>query len=208
MSIKDRKESENAQLKQKILSAALRIFSEQGYGRVSMRKIASLIDYSPTTIYRFFRSKEELLQAIAAETYGNLSARFEKVKAEGREDPLGTLKSLLREYIGFCLERPDMFKLYSDLCSFEMEDGVIYERLGQTRHRVYQSWFQGIRQAGACGRLSTGDELRVFFYLWDAVNGYIDHRVRYPGFPGKAGADDAAGYLDLVFRGIETTRNS
>ena len=207
MSINDRKESENARLREKILSAALRIFSEQGYGRVSMRKIASLIDYSPTTIYRFFRSKEELLQAIAAGTYGNLSARFEKVKAEGREDPLATLKSLVREYICFCLERPDMFKLYADLCSFEMEDGVIYERLGQTRHKVYQSWFQGIRQAIACGRLSTGDEMHVFLYLWDAVDGYIDHRVRYPGFPGKISADDAAGYLDMVFRGIETTGN-
>ncbi len=111
MSIQDRKLRENALLRQKILTAALRVFAEQGYGKVSMRKIAALIDYSPTTIYRFFRNKEELLLTIAAETYGDLSATFEKIKAEGGDDPLGMLTSLLKEYIFFCVERPDMFRL-------------------------------------------------------------------------------------------------
>lgn len=47
MSIQDRKEIEGAQLRQKILDVALRVFVEQGYGKVSMRKMAPLIDYSP-----------------------------------------------------------------------------------------------------------------------------------------------------------------
>jgi AcrR family transcriptional regulator len=44
MSIQERKSRENAQLRQRILTAALRVFAEQGYGKVSMRKIAALID--------------------------------------------------------------------------------------------------------------------------------------------------------------------
>ena len=193
MSIKDRKERETAQLRQKILNAALRMFAEQGYGKVSMRKIAALIDYSPTTIYRFFQNKEELLQTIAAETYGDLSARFEKVKAEGSDDPLGTLKALVREYMIFCVERPDMFRLFSDIASFEMEDGIMYERLGGTRYMVYQSWFGCIRQSIRSGCLEMKDEVRVFLYLWDAVNGYIDHRIRYPRVPRKPLAEDVSG---------------
>src|SRR4030042_244586 len=133
MGIPDRKRREQANLRQKILDAALRIFAEQGYDKVSMRKIAGLIDYSPTTIYRFFRNKEDLLKTMAAETYGGLSARVEKIKTKGRDNPLGFLISLVREYIFFCVERSDMFRLYSDLASFEMEDGIMYERLGKTR---------------------------------------------------------------------------
>ena len=208
MSIKDRKSRENTQLKQEILTAALRIFAEQGYGQVSMRKIAALIDYSPTTIYRFYRNKEELLLTIAAETYRDLSARFEKVKAENGDSPLVILKSLVKEYIIFCMERPDMFRLYSDLASFEMEEGIMYERLGGTRYRVYQSWFNGIGKSIESGYLEPKDDLRVFLYLWDAVHGYIDHRIRHARVPRKPLADDSAEYLSLVFRGIETKKKN
>lgn len=203
MSIQDRKRRGSVRLRQEILGAALRVFAEQGYGKVSMRKIAALIDYSPTTIYRFFRNKEELLATIAAETYRDLAARFEKVKAGSGRDPLGTLKSLVREYVIFCVERPEMFRLYSDLASFEMDEGIMYERLGGTRYRVYQSWFHEIRLAAESGALEGTDDTRVFLYLWDAVNGYIDHRIRHPRVPRQPVAEDSAEYLSLVFRGIE-----
>ena len=203
MSIQDRKERESGQLRQKILDAALRVFAEQGYGKVSMRKIAALIDYSPTTIYRFFRNKEELLQTIAAETYGDLSARFEKIKAEGNDNPLALLKSLIKEYIIFCVEQPDMFRLYSDLGSFEMENGIMYEHLGGTRYQVFQSWFSFIRQSIESGYLELKDDTRIFLYLWDSVNGYINHRIAHPGVPRKPLAEDVNLYLHIVFDGIE-----
>lgn len=192
---------------QKILNAALRIFAEQGYKKVSMRRIAALIDYSPTTIYRFFRNKEDLLCRIAAETYKELSARFEKIKAEGVEKPLDTLKSLIGDYIVFCQERPDMFRLYSDLGTFEMEDGIMYERLGGNRYRVYQSWMEFIGRSIESGSLEVKDGARVFLYLWDSVNGYIDHRINHPRVSRKPLAEDSAEYLSLVFRGIETRKN-
>ncbi|OGD27493.1 MAG: hypothetical protein A2028_01375 [Candidatus Aminicenantes bacterium RBG_19FT_COMBO_59_29] len=204
MSVQVRKERERAQLRQKILDAALRVFAEQGYRKVSMRKIAALIDYSPTTIYRFFRNKTELLQTIAAETYGNLSARFEKIKAEGDDNPLATLKSLIKGYIIFCVEKPDMFRLFSDFGSFEMENGIMYERLGGTRYQVYQSWFSLIKQSIESGCLELKDNTRIFLYLWDSVNGYISHRIEHPGIPRKPLAEDVNLYLHAVFSGIET----
>jgi AcrR family transcriptional regulator len=207
MSIKDRKERETARLRHKILNAALRVFAKQGYDKVSMRKIAALIDYSPTTIYRFFKNKEELLQTIAARTYGDLSAKFEQVKAEGEDDPLGTLKALVREYMIFCVEHPDMFRLFSDIASFELEDGIMYERLGGNRNMVYQSWFGCIRLSIKSGGLEINDDVRVFLYLWDAVNGYIDHRIKHALVSRKPLADDSVEYLSLVFRGIEMKKD-
>jgi len=208
MSTKDRKERESAELRNKIVNAALRVFAEQGYGKVSMRKIAALIDYSPTTIYRFFKNKEELLQTIAAGTYGELSAKFGMVKLEGGDDPLDTLKSLVREYMAFCVEHPDMFRLFSDIASFEMEAGIMYERLGEKRHMVYQSWFSCIRQSIESGHLEVKDDWRIFLYLWDAVNGYIDHRIKHTRLPRKPLAEDTVGFVDLAFHGIEIKRSN
>ncbi len=60
MSIDDRKEREKEILRRKILDAAERLFVEEGYENVSMRKIAAIIEYSPTTIYRFFESNASM----------------------------------------------------------------------------------------------------------------------------------------------------
>jgi hypothetical protein len=117
------------------------------------------------------------------------------------------LKTLIREYTIYCVERPDMFRLYSDLGSFEMEDGIMYERLGGTRYMVYQSWVDCIRRSIEAGYLEVKDDMRVFLYLWDAVNGYVDHRVSHTRIPRKPLADDSAEYLSLVFRGIETKKD-
>jgi len=204
MSIQDRKSRENEDLKRKILTAALRIFAEHGYREISMRKIAALIEYSPTTIYRFFKNKEDLLGAIVIETYGELASRFEKAGRESAyEDPLEMLKSIVREYVVFCVERPEMFRLLSDVAEFEAEDGIIYERLGQTRRQVFQSWFAGIRRALAAGDLRIEDEMRIFLYLWHAADGYVYDEVFHPGLPRKPLAEDAAGYLDLIFEAIK-----
>jgi len=208
MTIKDRKNHDNTQLKKKILAAALRIFAEQGYDKISMRKIAARIDYSPTTIYRFFRNKEELLTTIALETFKDLSAKVEKVQAKGADHPLVLLRTLVGEYIVFCAERPDMFRLFSDLASFEMEGGIMYERLGPLRQRVYQSWFQAIRRAIESGHLEVKDEVRVFLYVWDAVSGYIEHLVNHPRVPRKPLKKDSVEFLDLLFRGIESQKTS
>jgi len=203
VSTKDKRSKASARLKRRIQSAALRVLAEQGYSRVSMRKIAARIGYSPTTIYRHFRNKEELLRTIAADTYAELTASFDKARARGGADPLDTLKALVREYVIFCAERPDMYRLYSELGSFEMEDGVLYERMGSRRYVVYQSWFRAIREATASGALRVTDDMRVFLYLWDAVHGYIDHAIAQAPVPRRPLADDSADYLALVFRGIE-----
>ncbi len=205
MSIPERKSRDSAKLKQKILDAALRVFAEHGYSKVSMRKIAGLIDYSATTIYRFFRNKEELLGAIAAETYGDLASRFDKAKAGPGDQPVAQLKSLVGEYILFCLERPEMYRMFSDIASFEIENGVVYEILGGRRHQVFQSWFDGIRQAIVRGDFEIKDEMRVFLFLWDAADGYINNRTRYAGIPRNPPTDDTAAYLALVFRGLEAS---
>ncbi len=208
MSIQDRKSQENDALKSKVLVAATRILAEEGYDRLSMRKIAAMIDYSPTTIYRFFRNKEELLANLAAQVFMELSAEFERIKAAGWEDPLFVLKSLIRSYIAFCLDRPDMFKLFGGVASFEWEEGVMYERLGTVRRPVYQSWREAIGRSIAAGMIGTQDETRVFLYLWDSVHGYIEHRVNYPLLPRQHPEKDPGEFLDLLFHGIETGKTS
>lgn len=208
MSIEERKRREAARLREKIVQASLRLFVEQGYEKLSMRKIASMIDYSPGTIYRFFNNKEELLQTIAANTFGEIAARFKSVKIENNDNSLEVLKALIREYIFYCVEHPDMFLLFYDIASFEIAEGVMYENLGDKRYMAYQSWFESIQKSIESGVFLLKDKMRIFLYLWDSVNGYINHRIKYPTLPRKSLRKDVPAFLDLLLGGIVTKRGA
>jgi AcrR family transcriptional regulator len=51
--------------KQAILDAALELFASEGEGGFSIRKLAGILRVDPMTVLHHFRSKEELLRAIA-----------------------------------------------------------------------------------------------------------------------------------------------
>jgi AcrR family transcriptional regulator len=54
MGITERREREREEIRSKILDAARELFATEGYDRVTMRRIADAIEYSPTTIYNHF----------------------------------------------------------------------------------------------------------------------------------------------------------
>ena len=50
--------------KEKILNAAVKLFSEQGYGKVSMRDIARTVGINVASIYNHFKSKGAILKSL------------------------------------------------------------------------------------------------------------------------------------------------
>ena len=54
MSITDRKEKQKLEIKKMILDASMKLFVDEGFEHVTIRKIADIIEYSPTTVYLYF----------------------------------------------------------------------------------------------------------------------------------------------------------
>lgn len=67
--IAERKEREKAEMREIILNAAREIIRTEGVDKVSVRKIAAKIEYSPAIIYHYFNNKEEILEKIISEQY-------------------------------------------------------------------------------------------------------------------------------------------
>src|SRR5690554_886786 len=61
MGIAERRGRDREALRTRIVEAARDIVSEAGLDALSMRSIAERIEYSPGTIYLYFRDKNELL---------------------------------------------------------------------------------------------------------------------------------------------------
>lgn len=109
MGIAERKEREKTERRQAILAAAQRLFNEQGFEKVSMRNIAEAIEYSPATIYLYFKDKNELLFALQNQAFGQLRQAFESVFTI--EHPAERLHALGHQYLKFAMEHPELFEL-------------------------------------------------------------------------------------------------
>jgi len=50
--------------KEKIVSAAINLFSDKGYSKISVRDIATAVGIKPASLYSHFASKEEILHSL------------------------------------------------------------------------------------------------------------------------------------------------
>ncbi|GAB3573070.1 TetR/AcrR family transcriptional regulator [Hymenobacter daeguensis] len=107
--ITERKEREKTERRQAILAAAQHLFNEQGFEKVSMRNIAEAIEYSPATIYLYFKDKNELLFALQNQAFGQLKHAFDSVF--DIEPPAERLKAIGHQYLQFAFEHPELFEL-------------------------------------------------------------------------------------------------
>jgi AcrR family transcriptional regulator len=109
MGISERKEREREEMKQLIMGAALKMFLEDGYAKTSIRNIADAIEYSPGTIYLYYKDKDELLFEVQRHAYGKLLNAF-KTHATSKH-PFERLEQVCKTYIHFGLENPELYDL-------------------------------------------------------------------------------------------------
>jgi AcrR family transcriptional regulator len=110
VSITTRKEQHKERLRRLILDTAERLFVDAGnYDAVSMRKIAKEINYSATTIYLYFRDKDELFQTLLRETFRELSRAVTLAVTD--RDPMIGFYQAMRACIYFGLEHPQHYRL-------------------------------------------------------------------------------------------------
>jgi AcrR family transcriptional regulator len=109
MGPQDRRSREKEELREKILDAARELFIAEGYERVTMRKIATAIEYSPTAIYLHFPDKMAVVRALCDRDFLTLAKQFQKIAKV--EDPIERLRQVGKAYTAFALSHPNHYQL-------------------------------------------------------------------------------------------------
>jgi AcrR family transcriptional regulator len=109
MGIQERKEKQKLEIRKLILDASIKLFSDEGFGNVTIRKIADLIEYSPTTVYLYFKDKDEIYAALH-------DIGFQKMTEFNRNlasinNPLLRLHKMGENYLQFGMENPEFYNL-------------------------------------------------------------------------------------------------
>ena len=80
MGIPERKKRERQRRRQQIITAARRVFADQGIKNATMHEIAREAELSPGTLYLYFKSKKELNAALALQTVRFLKLRLGEIQ--------------------------------------------------------------------------------------------------------------------------------
>jgi AcrR family transcriptional regulator len=109
MGITERKEREREEMKERIVNTAIQMFLQEGYEQTSIRNIAEKIEYSPATIYLYYKDKDELLYDVQKQAFDKLARVFrEKVTSK---DPLKRLEQIMYTYVRFGKNNPELYDL-------------------------------------------------------------------------------------------------
>ena len=113
-----RRERERADLKQLILDGARRVFEREGHRGLSIRKVAREIEYSPGTIYLYYKDKDALMLALHEDAFARKAAMFAPLMSV--EDPHERLIAMGRSYIRHAIQQPSDFHLmFVDDCPMQ-----------------------------------------------------------------------------------------
>ncbi len=95
--------------RKEILKAAERVFRRYGHEGFTMGRIAKLVDYAPSALYNYFRSKADILECVREGFFERLLSQLDQVMA----DPwtVEGARACLITYMTTALEEPNHYRM-------------------------------------------------------------------------------------------------
>lgn len=200
--VKERRAREKEQLRQEILDAARELFVREGYENVSMRRIADKIEYSPTTIYLYFKDKAELLSCLCDETFSRLVREFEALQRDAA-DPVSCLRKGMRAYILFGLKHPNHYKVTFISHPEHHDDQYLSaESMGM---KAFGFLPRLVGEAVRQGAFKNVDVAATSQVLWAALHGLTSLLIIHPDFPWVERNQLIDHLLDTMLEGLRAT---
>jgi AcrR family transcriptional regulator len=202
MGIAERKEREKEDVRRKILEAAHNLFETHGYQNVTMRAVADAIEYSPTTIYHHFESKDALVEALCFADFEKLSAVMGNQPLP--ENPVDRIRALGRAYASFGIANPNHYRFMF------MSPGDWKRYAGDTPPaQSYALLRSAVVEAMDQGFLAKADVDLVAQILWSGIHGVVSLLItfkpeQFPHVPPRPELLEAA--MEATLQGVLARR--
>ncbi len=209
MGVKERREREKSETRDKILDAARELFITEGYEGVSMRRVADKIEYSPTAIYVHFADKNELFRELCHRDYARLAEVFQSSVIS--TVPVERLKQIGAIYIDFGTHNPNHYKfMFMTPHPAHELDEMDRETVGNPEKDAYAFLKWAVQQAidAGCFREDVSDAEMVSQTLWASVHGVISLHIAKCNdawVEWRPLRDRAEMMLDVTLRGLMRT---
>jgi AcrR family transcriptional regulator len=163
------------ELRRLILDAALKVFVEEGLEHLSIRRIADIIAYSPTTIYLYFEDKNHLLFELCE--IGFLRMAEMNNNLTGIQNPLERLHRMGENYIKFGMEHPAYYDLMFNQAAPMERLAIMDNAEWNSGDRAFAELKEIISDCIAQGMIRKGDTNTIAMAVWGMVHGLVSLRV-------------------------------
>jgi AcrR family transcriptional regulator len=153
-----------------------------GISRFSMRRIAERIEYTPTTIYLYFKDKADLLFHLCEEVYGEVLEILESAEKRGC-DPLERLRAGMRAYIDFGLAKPERYRIAFMSNITSNVDPTSFLKKGSKAYTACEILHRMVGETMEGKAIAEEDKKAAAQALWASGHGVVTLLIDYPDFP-------------------------
>lgn len=162
--------------REKIVDAAMKLFFERGYEGTSVRMIQREVGNEPGLFYYYFKSKDEVLDAVLDRFCARYGAELDAAAENGKREPEAMLERLF-EYIR---KEAELFRMEYAGRLHRSALGVIRERF----MKILEPYFlDAVRACKQSGRISAdgNDEVTAVILAHGAAAAFFHEEERVYG---------------------------
>ncbi len=186
-----------------ILDAAEKVFAEEGEEGLSIRRLADEIDYSPAAIYRYFGSKEELVDELKEVFFERILVLIGQSRESAEIFPV-RMRKCIAAYIGTALEKPHHYAAaFTGLAQteaapleFRSVDGPVRRLASGTSNktRAFDFLVEMMETGQREGHLRRDlDPAAAAFCTWSACHGLAMIIIHTQALPALMSSDGSGG---------------
>jgi AcrR family transcriptional regulator len=199
--IRERRERQKEHLREEILEAARELFLKEGVENVSMRAIARKIEYSPTTIYLYFKDKWDLFHSVCEEAFTKLELELEAIKKSG-DDPVECLRRGTVAYINFGLGHPNHYRV-AFMTQHSSNCDNPYQFSGSAGEASFMYLVSQIQRGMEQGKFRQGDPMLAAQTAWSTMHGLTSLLIAMHKFPWVERNALIQHLADTLVRGLQ-----
>lgn len=171
MGVKERRQRERTEIREKILDAALEFFANHGAEGVTMRALADAIEYSAPVIYAHFRDKDAIIQELCFRQIRELGKAFVTF---ADMEPLERLRRVGYSYADFAIEHPSHFR-FLFLTAHPLQVDMGEDEKNDPQRHAYAFLRQAVADGLAAGlfRPQYTDVEEIAQLCWGSAHGLV-----------------------------------
>ena len=174
MGINERREREKQEMRDLILKTAAELFVEVGFEKTSIRTIADKIEYSPATIYLYYKDKNDLFYDISQQAFGLFFQYFQSVPK--LDNPMERLHQLGHVYFRFAFENPGFYDLMFILrAPMDVDQTEEHWDMGARSHSILR---EIVNDCVDAGYFKGFDPEVLAHMIWSTVHGIVSLKIR------------------------------
>lgn len=175
-----RSEQQVEDMQARIADHALKLFQQDGYEAISMRRLAQEVGCTVMTIYRYYDRKIDILRDLWARVFETLFDGLDQI-AKLHCNPIDRIEAVALGYVSFWLEHRDQYFMVFMSSNVDQSDVsiIVQDDALLARFQIFQ---QGITEASA-DVLCEADLKVKSELLLCALNGISHNLITISAFP-------------------------